>query len=388
MSKEIILHIGSAKTGTTTIQKALYQSADTLLKHGIYYPTISSNHGRKLSTLFSSHPEKMPSNIRLGLTKKSELKKANKQCKKTLESYLTNPKIKKVIFSGELLFLLRNEEVARLHQWLLQFSDKITVICCTRNPVDWFTSWAQHRLKTNPITIDTCCKNMSSAKNIPNYDQIKSYIEHFGKENVLIYDFDKHKPYLYQKFLGCCRLDKTLINELCAQPIKTHNESLSYEASIILNKINLLKPRTAKSKMAKNEPSYLSKIKGQKFRLPKELFKNILLQHQPSISWLSENYPDECGNYLNWRETLERRQNQGNLFEKETIDSLAMLIANLTNKNEQLKNSPLLALKIITNKVLARLSTIKKTANLRRRLKPKKNVRDLKSTNTTSKRVL
>lgn len=55
MSKKLILHIGTEKTGTTSIQKFLNLNKDELLNEGIFYPmgtcgTDNYPNHRKLAT--------------------------------------------------------------------------------------------------------------------------------------------------------------------------------------------------------------------------------------------------------------------------------------------------------------------------------------------------
>lgn len=386
MDKEIILHIGSHKTGTTTVQRALFQNADILLKHDVCYPIIPNNynnhdHGRSLATLFSTRPEKIPGNIRARLTDPTNIKKIKKHYRAALEDYLYNPKIQKVIFSGELLFLLRNEEVKRLYQWLSQFSNNITVVCCTRNPVDWYTSWAQQHLKSRSATIDSYFETMCAPENqqdfkcIKNYDCIKNYIAHFGKDKVVVYDFDKHRENLYQKFLGSCSLEKKLIEELSNKPTVNRNESLSHEATIILDRMNALKPDTTKPKMSAKEAKYLFRIKGGKLELPNKPFKKALMHQQQSITWIAENYPDECGNYLDWQLSLSQNQNKHAVFQEENIDSLALLLSELINENKQLKEQQRMNIKQMIKKKIKQCITDAKITKIYRRLmaKPKEN---------------
>ncbi|MGV6852729.1 MAG: hypothetical protein ACWA5R_11220, partial [bacterium] len=68
--KKVILHIGTPKTGTSSIQRWLYQHSETLLELGILYPrtgrqgvahhliarVIQANDANKLSSLQQADP--------------------------------------------------------------------------------------------------------------------------------------------------------------------------------------------------------------------------------------------------------------------------------------------------------------------------------------------
>ncbi len=66
MASRIILHIGSPKCGSTYLQRVLLNNSESLLAHGISYPSPKSGHpgnaadlinisGRKLEKMFSGH---------------------------------------------------------------------------------------------------------------------------------------------------------------------------------------------------------------------------------------------------------------------------------------------------------------------------------------------
>jgi hypothetical protein len=62
--RNLILHIGMHKTGSSSIQQILFENREVLLKHDCYYPeSILMNHSHSLYTLFSSHAEKYHINV-------------------------------------------------------------------------------------------------------------------------------------------------------------------------------------------------------------------------------------------------------------------------------------------------------------------------------------
>jgi len=167
VKKEFIVHIGLNKTGTTSLQTMMYKSAETLFNNGIYYPTINSNHDRFLRSLFMRDPTKQPANLRAGLKSKKQVKKLNEKFKSILENHITNPKINKIIFSGEVLATLAKKEIGNFANWLAKYSSKTTILCCTRNPISWYNSQVQQSLKIRSVDIvrkcNDICANMVNA---------------------------------------------------------------------------------------------------------------------------------------------------------------------------------------------------------------------------------
>jgi hypothetical protein len=342
MKKEIFVHIGYNKTGTSSIQAMMYQNADLLLKHGIYYPTLNCNHSKFLFSMFVSNPEKKRMNTIAGYKTKQQVAELNASYQRTIEEELNNPKIQKVIFSGEHLIALNAEEVKNFHKWLSKFSKKITIVCCTRNPVGWYNSRIQQQLKERTKDISSVCKNLCTKAKI-NYFSLMPFLETFGKENIVAYDFDKHKKNIYGKFMHCCNIDAQLQNTLIANAPDIQNESLSHECCLILSSMNQLKPWDKNSNLPFVEPSYLYKIKGQKFTLAKAAIEKILAHNRDGLEWIASNFP-ECAAYNDWKNQLEQYQEATALFQENTLEELSLLISNLIDENEQLKTAPFKAI--------------------------------------------
>lgn len=71
------IHIGLHKTGTSTIQKFLFDHRSSLAECGYLYPSINKNHGGDLYSLFSSSPEEFVTNVRLGAVSKTGIEQRN-----------------------------------------------------------------------------------------------------------------------------------------------------------------------------------------------------------------------------------------------------------------------------------------------------------------------
>lgn len=338
MKKEFIVHIGLNKTGTTTIQQMMYQNAQALLNHGIYYPTINNDHGRFLRSMFMKNPKKQPANIKSGYCTIRKIKRLNNKFKSTLEENIKNPAIKKVIFSAEVLSILSGEELDNFANWISKFAYKTTILCCTRHPINWYNSLVQQNLKYRTLSVEKKCRSICENSSNQIHKRIKEYIRCFGGKNVIVYDFDKHKHRLCEKFIENCNFDHAVTQMLLTKPIEAQNESLSQEASLLINKLNTIKPLHENSNFAPVEVEQFRKIKGQKFKLPKKLLEQILISKSEAFKWLAENYPHECEDYANWPAQLKHYKENDGLFKQDTIDSLALLIADLVNENLQLKS--------------------------------------------------
>jgi hypothetical protein len=351
MTKKIFVHIGMHKTGSTSIQDMMYRNISLLKKHGISYPSLHSNHGRFLTEMFRLEPKN---------------KKLSKQCSRyfdSLNAELSNPSITKIIFSAEILSIFNKEKLSRFYNWLSQFSTNIAIICCTRNPIDWYNSRTQQMLKARKKDLNALCESLCT-NGTRSYSSLKAHLELFGKENMILYDFDKHKHHLCEKFLSCCAISPKLIHNILKHPPLVQNISLSHEGALILSSLNKLKPKNTKRITDTKETDLIEKIAGDKFKFSNAIMINILEKNSGAINWLAENFPNQCGDYPTWAKRINQDNCSASLFQANTLDSLATLLTDLVNENHKLKNSPLYALKVGIHSSL--LHHIKQTISLRK----------------------
>lgn len=174
--KEVFLHIGLHKTGSTSIQRALVGFNENGIKSIDFK---EENHSIPMYTIFSESrydyhiwKNKQYSKERIDRKKNSYLK--------ILAKELNNPKTNTLIISGEDLSALNNSEVKVLSEFLNQYRVKTTVICYVRDPLSWIMSNTQERVKAGLkiVKIDCIFKNI-----------LESYAEYFGKEHIRVFDF-------------------------------------------------------------------------------------------------------------------------------------------------------------------------------------------------------
>jgi hypothetical protein len=356
--KKIYVHIGMHKTGTTSIQKMMHTNARLLLAHGIYYPTIFENHSFFLCLMFATSPEKWGLYVRCGYTTLEKVKKINACYRKLLMRELKNPKINTVIFSGEGLSFLSEEEVNNFSRWLQQFSDNVTIICAARNPVDWYRSSVQQTLKRREVSIASRCQHImnSNSTRVPRYKNIVKYINCFGENAVTVFDFDKHKSNLCQYFLTLCGLDQSLIDAMTKKTIFA-NVSLSQEACFILDRLNTLRPRSSDYPEGYYEAqiSAIARISGHKFKLPGEILEKILEYCSDDVEWISTNFEEDFGAYIESVKNFKIHDDKAELFQQQTVDDIALLIADLTHEIYKLKKeraSPIFLFKGVMRKII------------------------------------
>lgn len=226
--KEVILHIGLHKTGSTSIQTAL----KGYNKNGVKSIAFKeANHSIPMFTIFSNNRYKYH------IWKKQELSKDDIDKKRNeyldiLKKELRNEKVKTLIISGEDLSSLNDHEVKVLSEFLNAEQVSTTIVCYVRHPLSWAASAVQE-----------LAKNGNSFPNLDNFFKVRlgKYIEFFGKKNMKVFDYQKSSA---KEKSVVKHFSKILSIDLKDPP--RANESLSaLQFSLIrnLNKLNLQKTR-------------------------------------------------------------------------------------------------------------------------------------------------
>src|SRR5215207_8180251 len=113
--KKAVIHIGTHKTGTTTIQKTLFSVRSKLLSdRQILYPSIHSNQSVHLGTMFLDEPPRALRRRGLDTTDERSVARLQEKFRASLEADLAAPDWHTLVFSAELLCLFDPKAVARL----------------------------------------------------------------------------------------------------------------------------------------------------------------------------------------------------------------------------------------------------------------------------------
>ena len=230
--KEIILHIGHGKTGSSYLQSVLALNRDKLLDLGIDYPEINSFESER--------------------AKKGEISSGNAQV--FFKNYLNLESItdkERILFSNEgFLFKLINGFREFKSECFVKFCEKygkrLKVILFTRNLFQIrFSTWAQEVKRSSEILdIDTFLRESP----IERHHVLISYWLNLSKQfgfQLIIKNYSNHKDNLLNVFLEELIGEKTRIENFILPKNKQVNRSLTfseYEVQRICNYLNMSKP--------------------------------------------------------------------------------------------------------------------------------------------------
>ena len=149
--KKVILHLGMAKTGSSSIQHTLYNNTAALQKDGFRYLTEwETNHLRKFHYLFTKHPANPISTGHLGKPP-ANIKQINRDSINTMLKVINTTECETLVLSGEYFHDLRLDSTIEnistfIKKYFTNNGIDTTLIYFIRNPLTWIISYLQQTL--------------------------------------------------------------------------------------------------------------------------------------------------------------------------------------------------------------------------------------------------
>jgi hypothetical protein len=205
IKEHLYLHIGTHKTGSTSIQHCLKENQSLLQSHGYYYPMEGS---------YFYPPEASPSLLAHALLGKRPSYIINKNideesCVSDILRDIKQSKCEKVIISSEHFSHARTiEEVKKIAGVFFGLFKKITVIVYLRRQDTRLESFWSQRVKIG-LTTKSFDEYFSRHFDWNYFEMLNLWTEVFGKKNLVVRPFEKgqfFKNDLVQDFLqilGC-----------------------------------------------------------------------------------------------------------------------------------------------------------------------------------------
>ena len=197
-SQEIYLHIGTEKTGTTTIQRFLAHNRKLLSKQGILHPKCLSAENHTRVAIYADQADQTQDlwshqSIRNG----SERDQFNSKLKEEFQSEVRKSKPQKIILSNEHCSsrLLDEASIDHLRGLLTPFSSNIRVVLYLRRQDEFLLSSYATAIKSGKTTALAVPNVMENNPWVHKRYRYRPLIDRwanvFGKENIVIRTFDR-----------------------------------------------------------------------------------------------------------------------------------------------------------------------------------------------------
>ncbi len=187
------VHIGTEKTGTTTIQEFLHQNSRLLGARGYHFPrTPGLRNHLKLAAYAQDSARRNDLNQFFKLNDKTAIDAFRTRLKADLTKEVQSKNAPHVIFSNEHCSsrLTRPREIEALRDLLLSFSSDIRIIVYLRRQDDFLLSRYSTNIKAGG-TEDIRIPNANTIENLYDYAAIlDKWAAVFGKDNIIVRPFE------------------------------------------------------------------------------------------------------------------------------------------------------------------------------------------------------
>ncbi len=283
MIKNIYLHIGPHKTGSTTIQQSFGASRHLLAEQGFLYPAFrfmeseEFNHSIPFVNMFRSEPEKDRMNIKNGFTTREAIEKQNRAFDRQLKTQIQNFSGHTLIFSGEEISGFTTVELEKLWDYLIRITNpqvKIKILMVIRHPVKWTESALQEVIKSGN-SLQSVLPKIAKIRVHQFIIYSNNIRKVFGDDALQIQryeDLSENKMGLFRGFIERFKILSTALNPTENKRI---NKAITYESVTLLSAVYEHFPFYEKPELSELfrlfDPVFLLRIPGKKFQLPEAM---------------------------------------------------------------------------------------------------------------------
>lgn len=195
MSRNIILHIGMHKTGSTSLQDFLADHREHLISQGVNYyrgSLLTDNH----IELYLSCLDRDRDSLALATMQIGSLDTLFDNTRARISKFLTDAHAETIVFSTEGLSLLRSvEEMERLAQIFEPSVHNVRIVCVLRDKADYLNAYRKQIFKVpgrKPSDDPRSALYVEPDSWLVDYDTLlAAYRATFGTHAVRVIDYDR-----------------------------------------------------------------------------------------------------------------------------------------------------------------------------------------------------
>jgi hypothetical protein len=295
--KKCYLHIGTEKTGSTSIQRYLEKNRDKLVEQGHYYPKcFGPRRGSHYYLSVYSRHEDHFDDLRIisGVVDKASLNEFRENLHIEADKEFQDLELDVLHISCENFHsrLQGVDSIKRLKLFLEKYCDSFTVICYFRPQHDVLMSLYSTALKNGGGKKDIDITATSNNHYYNYYKMIELWNSVFGYSNIKARNFSRRYLASNDLITDYCKL--TYIENSAFVDVDIENESLSREALLFLEMVNKYLPRIENGKATgyRRDLASLMEINfpGKYFIMTKTEAKDFYSRFESSNSALNNKY--------------------------------------------------------------------------------------------------
>jgi hypothetical protein len=191
---KLYLHIGTEKTGTTSVQKFFRANRDALARAGILYPSAPGNQNHQgLAAAAQGLKKQGPLRKSLGIKTEEDARNHRREMMKGLAAELTGGRYHTAVMSGEHCSsrLIEDEEVGWLKDRLAPFFDGMAIVVYIRRQDDYLLSTYSTAVKSGATAPLSMPREKQIQFRYDHWEMLSRWARVFGRENVICRRFER-----------------------------------------------------------------------------------------------------------------------------------------------------------------------------------------------------
>ena len=267
MLDHLVVHIGHAKTGTTSLQDTLRDNAGLLAERGWHYEARFRSH-HQIARSFRLDP--------------AQVRPREKQHLRQMYRALERTRLPNALVSSEAFSILTNDQTARCVEVLSSFARRLSVLLYVRHPLAFANSAVSQGVRGG--------RSLAEIIERPTVLPLRRMIERWSAlveaENFTV------RPYDRAQLVGRDVIDDVLAHlrlEEIAPKLERRqaNESLSGLGLVLLDRAQRMYPRGTVPIDAQRP---FQAIEGKSFVLPEASQRDVMERSRKYLAYLEERY--------------------------------------------------------------------------------------------------
>ncbi len=193
MFAQCFLHIGTEKTGTTSIQHFLARNRERLLAQGIMYPSAPGKDNHVGLAAYAMNDEREDSvRIQAGLKPGSDVEKFRNRLIRNMTDEFAGSSAARLLLSNEHLSSRLNSktEVARIKALCDRFAAETKVVVYLKNQIDFLVTSYATSIKSGAVHKFPFPLRMDHHKRMDYWRLITHWQESFGRDSMIVRRFE------------------------------------------------------------------------------------------------------------------------------------------------------------------------------------------------------
>jgi hypothetical protein len=298
---DLVLHIGSGKTGTSSLQVFLHRNRARLAELGYLYPETPGRTRHTRLGLFiqpDDSLDKRPTWERERLNSTEDFRETFRQ---RLFEEISESGLSRVVFSDEALYGSPDSALERLHEFVDGFAASLRVVVYLRRQDDHLVSRYQQVVKVGETRrLDERTREMDFSRTYGYHPRLQKIRRILEPTEFVVRRFEREnfaEGSLYQDFLNAAGIE---VRAQALEQVEPVNESLDVEAVEFLRILNIFRAENDAPDLPKQNRPLVAKLArastGPTLTLPPAVLDEFMAQWEESNQRVArEMLGDESG---------------------------------------------------------------------------------------------